>query len=139
MDTERSHNTDETEDTASDDRQTDRQSDTTEVSTTMAIVTEPDDGDIGPALQREGLTVTRVSGVLTRPALEEAGIVRASLFVLTDLEQATAIPIAKDLNHDLRTVIYARGSIPEFVRGQLDFALDPRLVDATVVAEELTR
>ncbi|WP_246998638.1 DUF7126 family protein [Halosolutus gelatinilyticus] len=102
-----------------------------------AIVTGPDDDGIAAALEAEGVDVTRLNGVVSRPALERAGIVDADLYVLTDIDQATTIPIAVDLNEDLRTVTYARRTIPEFVKGQLDLAIDPRLMDARVVAEEL--
>jgi len=103
-----------------------------------AIVAGPDD-DIGDALEDAGVDVTRVDSDahLTRPDLEDAGIVEADLYVLTDVAQATTIPIAVDLNDDLRTVVYATDSVPEFVRGQLDLAIDPRLVAADVVADEL--
>lgn len=105
--------------------------------TTTAIVAGPDDGGIADALEAEGVAVTRLDGIVTRPRLEEAGVLEIDLFVLTDVRQATSIPIANDLNDDLRTVTYARDTIPEFVRGQLDLAIDPRIADATMVAEEL--
>ncbi|WP_265110243.1 DUF7126 family protein [Halosolutus halophilus] len=102
-----------------------------------AIVAGPDEDGIADALEAEGVDVARVTGVVSRPALEEAGICEADLYVLTDVGQATTIPIAHDLNDDLRTVTYARETIPEFVKGQLDLAIDPQLMNATVVAEEL--
>ncbi|WP_254767164.1 DUF7126 family protein [Salinilacihabitans rarus] len=103
-----------------------------------AIVAGPDEDGIADALADEGVDVTRIEGVASRPVLEEAGVLEADLYVLTDVSQATSIPIAIDLNDDLRTVVYDRDTIPEFVRGQLDLSVDPRLVDASVVAEELT-
>ena len=102
-----------------------------------AIVAGPDEDDLGAALEDEGVTVTRVNGVVTRPKLEEAGALEADLFVLTDVEEATAIPIVCDLNDGVRTVVYARRTVPEFVKGQLDLAVDPRLVDASGVADAL--
>lgn len=102
-----------------------------------AIVSGPDEEGIAEALEAEGLSVTRLEGVVTRPRLEEAGVLDAELYVLTDVGQATTIPIARDLNDDLRTVAYARDSIPEFVRGQIDLAIDPRVADASMVAQEL--
>jgi hypothetical protein len=105
--------------------------------TATAVVAGPDSDGIGAALEAEGVDVTRVTGVLSRPQLEEAGIVGADLYVLTDVGQATTIPIVCDLNDDLRTVAYARETVPEFVKGQLDLAIDPQLMDASVVADEL--
>ncbi|MFD1565756.1 CTP synthetase [Haloarchaeobius amylolyticus] len=104
---------------------------------TTAIVAGPDDDGIGAALEAAGVEVSRVDGVITRPQLEEAGIVAADLYVLTDVGQATTIPIVCDLNDELRTVVYARDTVPEFVKGQLDLAVDPQLMDASVVADEL--
>lgn len=103
-----------------------------------AIVAGPDADGIGDALEAEGVSVERIDGVLSRPQLEDAGIVDADLYVLTDVGQATTVPIACDLNEDLRTVVYDRDTIPEFVRGQIDLAIDPRIADATMVAEEVT-
>lgn len=102
------------------------------------IVAGPDEDGIGDALEAEGNAVERLDGVLSRPALEEAGIVEADLYVLTDVRQATTIPIARDLNGDLRTVVYATDTIPEFVRGQVDLAIDPAIADPVMVAEELS-
>ena len=104
-----------------------------------AIVAGPDGNPIADALEGEGVDVTRLDleTHLTRPDLEEAGIVDADLYVLTDASQATTIPIAVDLNKDLRTVAYTEDTMPEFVRGQLDLAVDPRLMAVDVVAEEL--
>ncbi|WP_339104673.1 CTP synthetase [Haloterrigena salinisoli] len=102
------------------------------------IVAGPDEDDITAALEEEGATVARLNGVISRPALEEAGIVDADLYVLTDIGQATTIPIVCDLSEDVRTVVYARDTVPEFVKGQLDLAVDPQLMDAAIVADELT-
>jgi hypothetical protein len=105
--------------------------------TKTAIVAGPDEDGLGTALESQGVEVTRVDGILSRPALEEAGIDDADLYVLTDVGQATTIPIVCDLNDRVRTVVYSTDTVPEFVRGQLDFAVDPQLMTAGLVAEEL--
>ncbi len=69
--------------------------------------------------------------------LETAGIADADAFVLTDLEQATAIPVAKDHNPDLTVLVYAEGSLPEFVTRQTNKLLDPALFDPAAVGEAL--
>lgn len=102
-----------------------------------AVIAGPDQDDLATALEAEGVEVTRIEGVPTRPALETAGITEADLFVLTDSTHATSIPIARDLTESLRIVSYTSESLPEFVSGQLDLAVDPQLVGADVVAEEL--
>ncbi|RKD95734.1 DUF7126 family protein [Halopiger aswanensis] len=104
---------------------------------TRAIVAGPDADGLGEALENEGVDVTRLDGVISRPQLEEAGIVDADLYVLTDVGQATTIPIVCDLTDEIRTVVYTEDSIPEFVKAQLDIAVDPKLLTPAIVAEEL--
>ncbi len=102
-----------------------------------ALVTGPDDGGIGDALDAEGVETIRVEGVATAASLDVAGIADADLFVLTDVADATAISIAKEANPDVKVVVYSRESLPEFARGQADLAVDPELLGPDVVAEEL--
>lgn len=101
------------------------------------LVAGTDEHGVGAAFEARGATVERVD-VANRPALEEAGVLDADLFVLTEVEQATAIPVAKDLAPDLRVVVYADGSLPDFARGQADLAVDPDLLSPEAVAEELS-
>lgn len=105
--------------------------------TGTAVIAGPDGERLGDALAAEGLDVTRVEGPVTGETLEAAGLADATLFVLTDDTDPTAVPVAKDINPELRVVVYSRESLPEFVRGQVDIAVDPELLDAEVVAEEL--
>ncbi|WP_247010451.1 DUF7126 family protein [Halorientalis litorea] len=102
-----------------------------------AVIAGPDDHDLGTALSEAGLTVTRAAGTANRPALEEAGILDAAVLVLTETVLATSIPVAKDLNTDLKVVVYADDSLPEFAKGQADLLLDPSLFSPSAVAEEL--
>lgn len=101
-----------------------------------AIVVGPDNG-LAEQLRERGVETTRIEGLADRPALEDAGIVDADMFVLTDVGQATAIPVARDLTEDLRIVVYAYDTVPEFVRGQPALIVDPNLLDPDAVAEEL--
>jgi voltage-gated potassium channel Kch len=103
----------------------------------MAVVAGPDESGLGEALTGRGVEVARVEGVATRTSLVDAGVEDADLFVLTSMDDATAISVALDLNPDLRVVTYATASLPEFARGQADLAVDPALLDADVVAAEL--
>ncbi|MFC7167613.1 DUF7126 family protein [Halospeciosus flavus] len=102
-----------------------------------AIVIGPDRG-LGEALEAAGVSVERIEGIGSGQAMEEVGIDDADLLVVTNVEEATSVPIALERNPDLRTVVYSPDSVPEFVRGQLDFALDPDLLGPVTVAEELT-
>ncbi|QSG15985.1 DUF7126 family protein [Halapricum desulfuricans] len=100
------------------------------------IVAGADTEGIASAIEEAGHDVAAID-VANQSALDDAGIERAGALVLTDVSQATAVPIAKERNPDVRTVVYARESLPEFVRGQVDLAVDPELLDPNTVAEEL--
>jgi len=104
-----------------------------------AVLVGPDDDGLGTELADDGFEVTRVEAVPTSDSLDEAGMADADLFVLTDVGEASAIPVARELNPDVRVVVYCDGSIPEFARGQTDLAVDPDLLDPGAVAEELGR
>ncbi len=108
-----------------------------DTSARTAVVAGPDDDSLGAALADRGMEIEHIDGIANRDALEHAGIADSSLFVLTDARQATAIPVAKDVNPALKVVVYARDSLPEFARGQADLLIDPDLLAVTTVAEEL--
>lgn len=103
-----------------------------------AVVAGPDEEGIGDALAAEGVGVSRLEGVLTADRLEEAGVADAELYVLTNLEEATSVPVVRELNPEIRIVVYDRASLPEFVTAQVDIAVDPDLLGPAVVAEELS-
>jgi Trk K+ transport system NAD-binding subunit len=102
-----------------------------------AVVAGPDPESLGRELEDRGVEVEHVQGLATGETLEAAGIATADLLVLTEMSDASAIPVAKDLNPDVRVVTYSRDSLPEFARGQADLAVDPSLLSADVVADEL--
>jgi hypothetical protein len=101
-----------------------------------AIIVGPD-RDLETALDAQGVETTRLEGIASGQALADAGAEDADLLVITDAGEATAIPVARELNEDLKTVAYTPQSMPEFVKGMLDFAIDPALLDPDAVAEEL--
>jgi len=100
------------------------------------IVTGTDEYDIAAAIDGAGHDVTTVD-VGNLPALKSAGIDTADVYVLTELEQATSIPLATERNPGLTVLVYADGSLPDFARGQADLVLDPALFDPDDVAAEL--
>lgn len=102
-----------------------------------AVVAGPDRG-IEAALRERGVETTCVDGVPTGETLRAAGIADADLYVLTDTAEATSVSVAKDENPDVRVVVYSPDTIPEFARGQVDFAIAPDALPADAVAEELT-
>lgn len=106
---------------------------------TRAVVAGGDPEELGEALAGRGVEVTYAEGTAARPALEDAGILEADALVVTDVGLATSIPVAKDLNEDLLVVIYVQDTATEFARSQADLIIDPELVDAETVAEELSR
>ncbi|AAG20036.1 MULTISPECIES: DUF7126 family protein [Halobacterium] len=93
--------------------------------------------DIADALEAEGVDVTRLEGVVSGDRLEDAGVADADLLVVADSNEATAVPVAHEHNPDIRTVAYTGDGVPEFIKGVLDLTVDPALLDATAVAEEL--
>ena len=103
-----------------------------------AVVAGSDSDGLGDALEAEGVGVSWVDGIANRPALEDAGIDEADIFVLTDVGQATSIPVVVDLVGRIKIVVYSRDSLPEFAKGQADLLVDPALLDAKTVAEELS-
>jgi hypothetical protein len=104
-----------------------------------AIVAGTDDYGIGEELESEGAEVVRLENPVFGKQLEEAGIDTADLYVITEAEEAISVPLAKEQNPDVRAVFYGDGSVPESVSAVLDLAVDPALLDADAVAEELTR
>jgi len=103
----------------------------------VAIVSGSDPDGLGDALETEGLTVHRISGVVSLKSLEAAGLDEASLLVLTDVGEASGIPVAKENTPEIRVVVYSRETLPDYAKGQADLAVDPELLDVSVVAEEL--
>ncbi|AUX07709.1 hypothetical protein AArcSl_0051 [Halalkaliarchaeum desulfuricum] len=113
--------------------------DTAETNPTNArvIVTGPDEHGLAAELEDRGATVSRIPEIVNSETLAEAGIESAAILVLTDLGEASAIPVAKEHNPDVRAVSYSRQSLPEYAKAQADLAIDPDLLSADVVAEEL--
>ena len=103
------------------------------------IVAGDDPEGVGSAIEARGGTVRYAEGTASRSALEAAGVERADALVVTDVGLATSVTVALECNPELRTVIYARESAPEFVKGQADHIVDPELLGPDALAEELLR
>lgn len=102
-----------------------------------AIVAGADPEGIGEELEALGVDVERVGSPVFADALSDAGIEDADLFVLTDLDEGISITLAKEANEDVRAVGYGDGTLPESVGSVVDLVVDPTLLDAATVAEEL--
>lgn len=101
-----------------------------------ALLVGPD-RSIEAALEGQGFETRRLDGHPTRDALDAAGVEDAALLVLTDVAEATVIPLAKEANPAIRVVVYSTRSMPEFVRGQVDLAVAPGVLAPDAIAEEL--
>jgi len=102
-----------------------------------AVILGGDEHGLGDALAAEGVSLTRLAGPTTRDGLREAGIEEADLLAVTEATLSTAIPVARELVADIRVVVYAGDTVPEFVRGQPALIVDPALMSAATVADEL--
>ena len=102
-----------------------------------AILVGPD-RSLEAALRDQGVETTRLAEHATGDSLADAGVADADLLVITDVAEATAIPVAREVNPDLRVVIYASETMPEFARGQVDLAVAPDVLAPDVIAEELS-
>ncbi len=103
---------------------------------TRAIIAGPDRG-IESELSAHGVETVRLNGLATGESLDQADIGTAHFLFITDVDEATAVSVAKDRNPDVRVVFYMHDAVPEFVKGQLDLAVDPDLLGPDVVVEEL--
>ena len=101
------------------------------------LVAGPDADGLGEAVERLGAEVVRVEGIASAESLDDAGLPDAEVLVLTDMDDAVAIAVAKEVNPDVKVVTYADESLPEYARRQADLAVDPALLDPETVAEEL--
>lgn len=116
---------------------TDTQRPAAETESPVAMVAGPDEHGVGEELSALDMTVSRIDDVVSTATLEAAGIDEAAYLVLTDVEEATGIPVAKELNPAVTVVTYADVSLPAFVAAVADVAVDPALIGPTVVAEEI--
>jgi hypothetical protein len=105
--------------------------------TPTVIVAGPDEHGVGEEVSALGARVSRIEAVVSTATLEAAGIGEAAYLVLTDVEEATGIPVAKELNPAVTVVTYAGTSLPAFVAAVADLTIDPALVGPMVVAEEI--
>ena len=46
--------------------------------------------------------------------------------------------ISKQFNPDIKTIVYSQDELSDFLRPQIDFALDPQLFPPNLVAEEIS-
>mgnify|MGYP001027511546 CR=1 FL=1 len=101
-----------------------------------AILVGPD-RELEAALRDHGVETARLDGNATGESLADARVADADLLVVTDVAEATAVPIAREANPGVRVVIYSPETMPEFVRGQVDLAVAPGVLSPDAIAAEL--
>jgi Trk K+ transport system NAD-binding subunit len=104
---------------------------------TKVVVVGPS-GGLVEMFRGQNVDVTAVEGIATRDVLVEAGTEDADAVVVTDVGEASAIPVVRSLDESVHVVVYDHRSMPEFVRAQVDLAIAPDVLDPETVAEEIT-
>ncbi len=102
------------------------------------VVVGPSRGLVA-AFEDHGVEVGRVQGVAVRDELETAGVADAHTVVFTDVGEASAVPVTRRVNSDVRVVFYTDDAVPEFATPSVDLSVDPALLDPATVVEELVR
>ena len=87
----------------------------------------------------ESVRVERITGIITAEALAEASIDRATVYILTDPDEATSIPLAREKNEALQILVYADHSTPDFASHIADLILDPKLFPPESVIAEIVK
>jgi|APHM01.1.fsa_nt_gi hypothetical protein len=102
------------------------------------VIVGPSQGLVA-AFEDRGVEVDRVAGVAVQDELEAAGVGDTDTIVFTDVREASAVPVARTINPDVRVVFYTDDAVPEFVTPSVDLTVDPDLLDLETVVDELTR
>tara|TARA_A100001037_G_scaffold306863_1_gene357640 strand:+ start:7609 stop:7932 length:324 start_codon:yes stop_codon:yes gene_type:complete len=94
-------------------------------------------GILKNTLASQGYEVEEIS--LQEFNLLDANVVVGSdLLIITDTSDPTGVLLCKEFQPDIKTIVYSQDDLPDFLRPQIDFALDPRLFSSNMVAEELS-
>ncbi|MFB6284220.1 MAG: hypothetical protein ABEK59_09870 [Halobacteria archaeon] len=90
-------------------------------------------GDIVEELREREVEVVELAGV-GRDELIEAGIEDCSAMVVGDSDFSVQVPVAKDLNPGIETVMVS-DDVPDYVRGSVDLVLSTEVGDPETVAD----
>ena len=104
----------------------------------MKIIFFGNGGDLSSALCDQGFEVEELPApgdIYTPPA---DLILDADLLVITDTSDPTGILLCRELNPDIKTIVYSQDELSDFLRPQIDFALDPRLFPPNLMVEEIS-
>ena len=101
------------------------------------IVAGTDNTELGDTLEAAGGTVRRMGRPLTKQRLIDTGVEDADIFVLTEVREATALALVRELTSSVRIVVYSAESIPDFASHLADVRIDPEVLDQGIIIEEL--
>ncbi len=104
----------------------------------MKIVFFGNGGTLSSALFNQGFELEEMpptEGIYTPPT---DLILNADLLVITDTSDLTGVLLCRELNPDIKMIVYSHDELSDFLRSQIDFALDPQLFPPTLVAEEIS-
>ena len=104
---------------------------------TQSIITGPDPYDVAEELEKSGIAVQHISGLVTATELEAAGVETAAYLIVTDPTEATGIPLAREQNDSISVIVYALDSVPDFARHLADLILDPSLIPVDDLVEKI--
>ena len=102
------------------------------------IIIGPDDAGLGAAFRDRSASVKHIAEFASQRTLRAAGVADAAVLVLTDVAQATAIPVARECAPDITVLVYSDSSLPEFAAPLADYIIDPAAIPPSVVVDEIS-
>ncbi|HII51712.1 MAG TPA: CTP synthetase [Halobacteriales archaeon] len=104
----------------------------------MKIIFFGSGGDLSSSLSNQGFEIEELPTSRDVYAPPADLILDADLLVITDTSDPTGILLCRELNPDIKTIVYSQDELSDFLRPQIDFALDPQLFPPNLVAEEIS-
>ena len=104
----------------------------------MKIIFFGSGGDLLPILSDQGFELEEIHTLEDIYSSHSDTILGADLLVITNTSDPTGILLCKELNPDIKIIVYSQNELSDFLRSQIDFALDPQLFPPDLVAEELS-
>ncbi len=104
----------------------------------MKIIFFGNGGDLSLALSNQGFELEEISTLEGIHSSPPDALLNSDLLVITNTSDPTGILLCKELNPNLKIIVYSQDEISDFLRSQIDFALDPQLFPPDLVVEELS-
>lgn len=99
------------------------------------LIVGPDEFDITARFRETDISAIHLDGVPVGADLDDAGIEEAKVVLLTHVDHASLIPVAKERNPDIQIVLYTSARLPPFASRQADVAIDQALVEVEEVID----